>query len=345
MLLGIGNKVRFIHTGTEGKIVDRLNDGMFIVEVVDGIEIPASPEHLERIDRALSGSSVKARVIQTSKPKNDREKIPMPERQYEILKSEGIQMAFELMQDGSMQRYAVYILNDTQYQALYEIEIRVKGSSIKKVNGKVDPLSVFQIMEMPSDYLSDNPLLVVNCRQISTEGMTDWLKKEFKLKPKQFFGKRKTAVLLDRQAYVYKLFEPYQLKKKEESLEKYTKKKIAEQPIKNRPEKMYKQWTGANVEKFANFPLEKDLHIEKLVKDHSKMSNGEIFKLQIRTFHEYLDEAIRLGVRKVFVVHGHGKGKLKNEIATILLQNPDVKTFRNEYHPRFGTGATEVIFE
>lgn len=345
MLLGIGNKVRFIHTGTEGKIVDRLDDGMFIVEIMENVEIPASPEHLERIDKELKGSSVKAKIIKRDKPKVLGSGIPQAQRQYEILKSEGIQMAFELMQEGSMQRYAIYVLNDTQYQALYEIEILVKGDKMKKVNGKVDPLSVLMIGEMPSDYLSDNPLFVVNCRQISTEGMTDWLKKEFKLKPKQFFKKKKTAVLLDRQAYVYKLFEPYELRKKEESLEKYTKKKIAEQPIKNRAGTMYKEWSGVDVQKFANFPLEKDLHIEKLVKDHSKMNSGDIFKLQIRTFHEYLDQAIRLGVQRVFVVHGHGKGKLKNEIATILMQSPEVKTFKNDYHPRFGTGATEVVFE
>lgn len=345
MLLGIGNKVKFIHTGAEGKIVDRLEDGMFIVEIMEGVEIPASSEHLERIDRNPKDSSVKARIIKSQKPIENREDRPRAQRQYEILKSEGIQMAFELMRDGSMQRYAIYILNDTQYQALYEIEIRVKGKQIKKVNGKVDPLSVLMITEMPSDYLSDNPLFVVNCRQISTEGMTDWLKKEFKLKPKQFFKKKKTAVLLDRQAYVYKLFEPYELKKKEESLQKYTQKKMAEQPIKSKTGKMYEQWSGADVQKFASFPLEKDLHIEKLVKDYSKMSNGEIFKLQIKTFHTYLDQAIRLGVKKVFVVHGHGKGKLKNEIATILMQSPDVKTFKNEYHPRYGTGATEIFFD
>jgi dsDNA-specific endonuclease/ATPase MutS2 len=87
------------------------------------------------------------------------------------------------------------------------------------------------------------------------------------------------------------------------------------------------------------------LHIENLVKDHSKMSNGEIMKTQLNHFHGYLDEATRLGVQKVFVIHGIGKGKLRNEIATILMRNPDVKTFKNEYHPKYGTGATEVFFD
>jgi dsDNA-specific endonuclease/ATPase MutS2 len=44
------------------------------------------------------------------------------------------------------------------------------------------------------------------------------------------------------------------------------------------------------------------------------------------------------------VIHGLGKGKLKNEIATRLINHPEVKTFKNEYHPKYGFGATEIIF-
>jgi len=39
-----------------------------------------------------------------------------------------------------------------------------------------------------------------------------------------------------------------------------------------------------------------------------------------------------------------GKGRLRNEIASRLVQMPEVKTFKNEYHPNYGFGATEVIF-
>ncbi len=344
MLLGIGNKVRFLHTGTEGKIVDHLEDGMFIVDVGNGVEIPASPEHLERVDRNLDQSSVKAKVIsaKTEQPVNP---MPFPERQYEILKSEGIQIAFELLSDGSMHRYGVFLLNDTQYQALYELEIKIKGQSIKKLNGKVDPVAFLRIMEMPADYLSDNPVFHMSCRQVSTEGMSDWLVKELKLKPKQFFARKKTAPLLGRQAHVYKLFEPYQLKDKSESLKKYTQKEISKKPIRRPRSINYKEWGTADVQKYANFPLEKDLHIEKIIGDHSKMSNGEILRTQLNAFNHYIDQAVRLGIPKVFVIHGHGKGKLKNEIATLLMQHPNVRTFKNEYHPKYGTGATEVILD
>jgi len=61
-------------------------------------------------------------------------------------------------------------------------------------------------------------------------------------------------------------------------------------------------------------------------------------------FDRFIDKAIRLGVPRVYVIHGIGKGKLKNMIASRLIQIPEVQTFKNEYHPRYGWGATEVIF-
>ncbi|WP_428409939.1 Smr/MutS family protein [Phaeodactylibacter xiamenensis] len=43
-------------------------------------------------------------------------------------------------------------------------------------------------------------------------------------------------------------------------------------------------------------------------------------------------------------MHGIGKGKLRDSIASRLIQMPEVRSFRNEYHHRYGYGATEVIF-
>ena len=70
----------------------------------------------------------------------------------------------------------------------------------------------------------------------------------------------------------------------------------------------------------------------------------EKLQLQLDHFEQYIDKAIRLGVPRIYVIHGIGKGKLKNMIASRLIQNPQIKTFKNEYHPRYGWGATEVIF-
>ncbi|NJK83175.1 MAG: Smr/MutS family protein [Saprospiraceae bacterium] len=68
-------------------------------------------------------------------------------------------------------------------------------------------------------------------------------------------------------------------------------------------------------------------------------------RTQLKFFDAFLEKALRLGVEKIFIIHGVGTGKLKDAIANRLLQHPYVATFKNEYHPRYGWGATEATLE
>jgi dsDNA-specific endonuclease/ATPase MutS2 len=45
------------------------------------------------------------------------------------------------------------------------------------------------------------------------------------------------------------------------------------------------------------------------------------------------------------VIHGIGEGKLRDEIHDILRLKKEVKSFVNQYDPRFGYGATEIFFQ
>lgn len=331
MPLHIGNKVQFAYTLTEGKIVDKLDDGSFIVEIVEGLEIPAIREHLRKIgEKSFNTPTVNIPSIPTPSTKS--------------IKGNGIQIAFEEQTGGSTNRYAIYLLNDTPYKGIFEIKIHAKGKIIKKETGVVNPTAAALIMEMPSDYLSDQPRLEVSCQQVSTEGKADWLHKELKIKPQSFFKKKKTAPIIQRTAFVYPLFEPLEIKKRIEDLRSYTQKNISNKPVLSKENEDYIKWGGHDVKRFANFPREKDLHIEKLVKDPSKMPSNEIMKKQIQVFNDYLDDAILTGVEYVFVIHGKGKGKLKEKIISIALKHPDVKTYDDSYHSKYGTGATKIIF-
>ena len=91
-------------------------------------------------------------------------------------------------------------------------------------------------------------------------------------------------------------------------------------------------------------PVEEiDLHIEELTKDFSSMSNAEMLHLQMSRFQQALERAIAHGANRLYVIHGVGSGKLRNEIHRMLKQYPPVKSFSNEHHARYGYGATEVI--
>ncbi|MBK6929627.1 MAG: Smr/MutS family protein [Saprospirales bacterium] len=49
-------------------------------------------------------------------------------------------------------------------------------------------------------------------------------------------------------------------------------------------------------------------------------------------------------VPRVFIIHGVGEGKLRETIADELRRRPEVHKFKNEYHTKYGYGATEVVF-
>ena len=78
---------------------------------------------------------------------------------------------------------------------------------------------------------------------------------------------------------------------------------------------------------------------------YARLDKGEIVRIQMLHFQRFLDNALKLGVSKVFVIHGVGEGKLRETIAARLADNPHVLKFKNEYHHKYGYGATEVIFK
>jgi DNA-nicking Smr family endonuclease len=166
--------------------------------------------------------------------------------------------------------------------------------------------------------------------------------KSLKIRPKSFFGSLRTAPLLNKQTHLYRLFEKPETARdaKEEHLKDYTAKNAKPRKFSASNNEQLSLHDSAEL---AEFQLEIDLHIDKLHDNWEKLNNAEILKIQLSHFESFLNKAIRLGVSAVFIIHGVGKGRLKNEIATRLMQNPDVVTFKNEYHPRYGWGATEVL--
>lgn len=84
-----------------------------------------------------------------------------------------------------------------------------------------------------------------------------------------------------------------------------------------------------------------DLHIEELVDDHSRLSNGEILDIQMRRFTSFLSSAVEKRIPKVIIIHGKGEGVLKNEIRTALFAYGNME-IQDASYSKYGQGATEV---
>ncbi len=355
MIFTIGTKVTFKNTGDEGIIVKILGDDMLSVYIEDeNMAIPVAVEDVFRSeDDSANRKDNHGKLIKT---KQQRKTPPPtlnspPESQYTILKSYGIQLAFDpiLKGDASAEKYEIFLLNDTQYEILYSIDFTLNGIKKEHFNGKLKGMSYLSLGFLPFPELNDHPVWTIDCWRVTTEGSGSKLSKVLKLKPKQFFNKIKTAPLLNRQVHLYILFDDIKasktlsLENTSNSLKEYTKRSTRIR--KNKAEEERYRKVTVDLEEVANFMNEIDLHIDELIPHRRKMTNLEKLKIQLKAFDEYIEQAIRVGVDRVFVIHGIGTGKLKSLIAERLAQNPDVVSFRNEYHPNYGWGATEVIFK
>lgn len=346
MLFAIGTKVKFLHTDDEGVIKSRLENGMVSVYLPkDDMEIPAAVEDLIRSEDVVK-NPVKAKVVPGKKekvaPKPPAIKI---ETQYAILKSIGIQLAFLPVtnREGLTERFEIFLINDTKYDMLYNIKFWLDYKT-QEFNDKLSSTSYVELGKMIYDDLNESPEFDAEINWLTTAGKGEPKAKTLKIKAKSFFKTMRTAPLLNKPTHLYKLFDKpnFGETKKEENLEDYTKRHA--KPSWYKGDNMMRV-SGVSTNELAHFSREIDLHIEQLQPDSVKMSNAEILAIQIDAFENYLLQSMRLGVPSVFLIHGVGKGRLRDEIATRLFKNPDVKTFKNEYHPKYGWGATEVFFE
>jgi hypothetical protein len=159
---------------------------------------------------------------------------------------------------------------------------------------------------------------------------------ELKLRPKTFFNKLVSIPWLASEGYLFQVFEQFPKERE-----------LAHEDLEALKGKFKGGGTRRDrhlflVEK-ANMPDFVDLHAEKLFKSTKGKSNHEILEKQLAAFRQYLDKAVYHNLDCVYIVHGHGKGKLRREIHELLEAYPHVISYNNSYHPKFGYGATEVI--
>jgi len=346
MLFAVGTKVKFLHTGDEGVVTGLLGGDMVNVYIRDSdLEIPAYTGDLVRAEEFMK-HPVKAKIVEGKKP----QPVPAPppltiETQYAILKGYGIQLAFEpvLNVEGLTEKFLIYLINDTLYDLLYSIKFLRNHLRPENWDGRLKSTAYIKLGEMPYDDLNEAPEFEVECSWITTEGNTGPVFKSLKIKPKPFFNSLKTAPFIHKKVHLFRLFEKPEINSDQsgEDLREYTKRHA-----KHSWDAMgdFQNLNLHDTKALAEFEPEIDLHIEKLTEDWRKMGNAEILRLQLSRFEDYLAKAIHLGVPKVFIIHGVGEGRLRDAIATRLIQNPDVLTFKNEYHHKYGWGATEVVF-
>jgi hypothetical protein len=329
-----------------------LDDGMLQVRLDSdpSLEIPAFEEDLLR-NEDLEPVSAGAKFVQ-GKAEKQPEAPPRREirSQYHILKPKGIQLVFEPMpgRDGTVTRYKTWLLNDTPNEFLIEFDLFTDERDVLIVDDKLSAATALELGDILYDDLNESPEVLLTVRRITTEGTDATIEKRHKIKAKAFFNNLQTVPILNLLAHHFLLIDDFEPRNNEagaggDDLKAYTKGKIT-RPRADRQDHSV-PFSTYNVEEFANFIPEIDLHIQNLSSGYARLDKSEILRIQMLHFQRFIDKAILLGVPRVFVIHGVGEGKLKEAIAQRLRANPDVVKYKNEFHHKYGYGATEVIFE
>jgi len=204
------------------------------------------------------------------------------------------------------------------------------------LTNKVYGFKDFYLHDVPFEDLNDSPTFSFDFILLTPDkNKAEHYEASVRIKPKQLFDKIQEIKEKGEPSFSYLLFDEYPDRTHEDEVEIGILSNAGYKVVDAKQARQHLEPARSLL----------DLHIEKLVDDWQQMSALEKLTIQLRTFEKYFDLAVAHHLPSMIVIHGIGSGKLKEEIHELLKYKKDVKSFVNQYDPRFGYGATEVYFK
>ena len=245
--------------------------------------------------------------------------------------------------EGDIDGFQVKLINDLEYTYIYECEYSSQQQTPQRFSSQISSFDTKPLNYMKFDNLNEGPVFLASFWKKTDKGTGTREQYQLKIKPKSFF-KHKQVDSFTNELYYMLTMSPLIAKAKKstsDSLAKYTLDSMEETSEVEQSTSLF----NIEIQRKADFQTFMDLHIEKLAPDTQSLNSHEKLQYQIFKAKEYLEEAVMLGIEKVYLLHGVGKGRLKDEIASMLKSHSDVSHFKNEYHGQYGFGATEVFLK
>ena len=263
----------------------------------------------------------------------------------------GLQLALDPQLDGQgdPESYEAYLINATDRRVVYEVKASWGGRQQWAKVGKLEGYGKRKLGPAPYAALSEKLTYAVDVRELRTNGTGPRHFRDLRIKPKFFFQTLQDVPELFREAHLYVVFPALDRREVTDhptetgpSLKSLTEQEVVKQ--KSGKVKQDNRLVSTDLRQRVEFSEELDLHLPALVDDPAAVPRNQVLSTQLRFFEEYIDRALRLGVDRVYIIHGVGSGILKREIHKRLRGIQFVREFRNEYHHKYGYGATEVTF-
>lgn len=336
----VGDTVLILLTNEEAVVIDVINEKMVMVEVKN-VKFPV---YTDQIDFPYFKRFSEKKFTQAPKQKKFVDDV----RKEKVSNANKIEdgvwlsvlpvMETDEFGDEIVDVLKLHVINKTKTVLSFSYTLNYFGKPDFQLKNQLQPFEDFYLHDIPFANLNDSPTFDFDF-SLATPDKTKATHFEagLRLKPKQLFTKIEEIRQKNQATFSHKLMETYPDKPIEEeqafSLDKLT-------------AKGYKVYNAKEARQHLE-PARSvvDLHIEKLSDDWKHLSNFEILTIQLSTFEKYYELALAHHQANLIVIHGVGKGKLRDELHEILRLKPEVKSFINQYDSRFGYGATEIRFK
>jgi hypothetical protein len=334
----VGDTVLILHSGEEAQVVDIINDKMLMVDV-KGVSFPV---YMDQVDFPYFKRFTEKKKEPPRKEKQYIDDLRKEKLRPEERGSDGAWLSFlpqmdtDEFGDVMVEELKLHLLNHTKDVYQFTYRLHYFGKPDFELKNTIHPFEDFYLHDIPFADLNDSPSFEFEFRLSPPDKKKiERYEASVRLKPKQLFAKIEELKQKNLATFSMLLFENYPDMLPEDSIEPG---RLAA--------KGYKVYDATK----ARHHLEQarsvvDLHIEKLTDEWEHLSNYEILGLQLKTFEKFYQLAIVHHQPSLIVIHGVGEGVLRNEIHDILRLKKEVKSFVNQYDPRFGYGATEIFFQ
>ncbi|MEI6488567.1 MAG: DUF2027 domain-containing protein [Bacteroidota bacterium] len=341
MNINTGDKVRFLNEKREGTVTRIINKTTVNVVIEDDFEIPVLISELVVITDTTNEKTV-ASLIQHAVSKT--EKVAQTIKTIQ----EGIYIAFSPENANDIQRsnMNVWFINQTAYKTLFTFSVFKNQMYTTLEAGEMNAFSSALIDTMEKnqiEQLSNFKLDVVfydTKSHTSQPPVSERIKfKIVKLYKENIFEEND---FIPEKAYIINVAQLDNESEFEKS--KINQEELSKVLLQNRSSSTGNIPSKPHAINNPALELEIDLHIHELVDKYTHLNNYEIMQIQLKHFQNALDKAIIERYRKLIVIHGVGKLKLKQEVLNLLATYPNVKAYDASY-AKYGFGATEVLIK
>ena len=343
----IGDEILVLRSNEEGRVVDILDEDMVMVEV-RGVKFPA---YLDQIDLPYFKRFTSKPLVPTPPKKTYIDEIPREKKPALNIKNEdGVWLSLvpkvllDDFNDEVVDSFKLYLSNHSSNDLHFIYRQLFENEKDFELTNDVSAGKDFYLHDIAFEDLNDKPsFLFTFSLPKPIKGKKAAFDVALKLKSKQVFQKMEELKENNSPTLAYQLFAQYPDGEKEDFSTTGSKGGLDLSSLSSKGFNV--KYSAERIREHLPSPRTVvDLHIERLTDNWKELSSFEILTMQLNEFEKWYELAVQNHFSTFTVIHGVGKGKLKEDIHSLLKSRPEVKRFVNQYDPRFGFGATEIFF-